>query len=168
MKHSFFILFILLSYALASADDLRVVEVRRNIPLSDQDPIYKDFYLTGGVAGLKPNLVVTAVRKQGLKDATGTQALGELQIPVGQLKVIFVNDQIAVAREYKLLSRTDLPMLEQPAIMVGDLIDTKNAFTDKRKPDSVVQRTPPAPSPSEPPGDEKREATVLIQVQEAH
>lgn len=118
----------------ASAADLRVVEVRRNIPLADQDPIYKDYYLTGdGVASLKKGLVVTAFRKASVKDASGVQSLGELNIPVGQLKVIFVQPPLAVAREYKLLDREDLPMVEQSNMMVGDFIDTKEAFLAKKK-----------------------------------
>lgn len=131
--------------ALANADELRVVEVRRNIPLADTDPVYKDFYISGsGAAGLKPNLVVQAVRKTSMKDATGTQSLGEMLVPVGQLKVIFVQNNLAVAREHKLHSRKDLPMLEQTGIMAGDQIDLKGSFTDKKtasvtKPKTVVK-----------------------------
>lgn len=148
MKYALIIFAILLGTVIANADDLRVVEVRRNIPLADADPVYKDFYIAGGVSALKPNMVVKAVRKLGLKDATGTQSVGELNIPVGQLKVIFVQDNLAVAREYKLLSRADLPMLEQHGIMVGDLIDLKDSFTDKRKPDSVGPAKKAAPQTS--------------------
>lgn len=123
----------LLVPAFAKAEDIRVVEVRRNIPLTDQEPVYKDYYLSGASSGLKPDLVVTAVRKMDLRDSTGTKNLGEINIPVGQLKVIFVDRDLAVAREFKLLPRGTLPMLEQTAIMIGDLVDLKNSFVDRRK-----------------------------------
>ncbi|MBX2994448.1 MAG: hypothetical protein KF681_06495 [Bdellovibrionaceae bacterium] len=127
----------------AAEGDVRIIEVRRNIPLADTDPVYKDFYINaGGEAGLKPNLVVSAVRKVNVKDATGTQAFGELLIPVGQLKVIFVQHGIAVAREHKPYGRELYPMLEQTGIMGGDLIDLKGSFVDNSPPPvhKIVQK----------------------------
>jgi hypothetical protein len=106
--------------------DVQIIDVRRNIPLSDDAPVYKDFYLNGGLErGLKKNQTITVVRKMAVRDAMGSQTFGELMIPVGQLKVIAVNDRIAVAREVKLISRDEEPMLEQIGIMNGDLIQLK-------------------------------------------
>lgn len=119
----------------SKAADMSVVDVRRNITLSEDDTVYKDFYInvTPG-SGLKKNLVVTAVRKLNIRDASGANAVGEIQVPVGQLKIIAVYDKVAVAREYTLLSRDELPMLEQIGIMTGDRIDTKGSFIDNSKP----------------------------------
>lgn len=117
------------------ANDITVIDVRRNITLADNDNIYKDFYLNAGPSsGLKKNLVVTAVRKLNIRDASGANAVGEISVPVGQLKVIAVYDKVAVAREYTLLSRDELPMLEQIGIMNGDRIDLKGSFIDSSKP----------------------------------
>jgi len=135
---------------------VQIIEVRRNIPLADTDPVYKDFYINAGSeAGLRPNLVVTAVRKVNIKDNTGTQTFGELMVPVAQLKIIFVQSQIAVAREHKPLSRDTHPMLEQTGIMSGDLIELKGSFVDNSKPsdrtaDLKETATETAPSPEEP------------------
>ncbi|MGZ3770740.1 MAG: hypothetical protein ACXVCP_06155 [Bdellovibrio sp.] len=119
----------------AKANDIIVVDVRRNITLSETDTVYKDFYINAGNgSGLKKNLVVTAVRKLNIRDASGANAVGEILVPVGQLKVIAVYDHVAVAREFSLLSRDDLPMLEQIGIMSGDRIDTKGSFVDNTKP----------------------------------
>lgn len=112
----------------ANAGELQIIDVRRNIPLSDDEAPVKDFYLTGAdVNSLKKDQVITLDRKLAFKDATGTQNIGELMIPVGQLKILFVGGNIAVARQYKIFSRNELPMLEQQALMVGDLVD----LTDK-------------------------------------
>lgn len=117
------------------AGELSVIDVRRNITLSEDDPVYKDFYLSGGTeTGLKRNMVVTAVRKLNIRDASGANSFGEIQVPVGQLKIIAVYDKIAVAREFTLLSRDELPMLEQIGIMNGDRIDIKGSFIDTSKP----------------------------------
>lgn len=119
----------------AHAADPYVVDIRRNITLSDDDPVYKDFYInvTSG-SGFKKNMVVTAVRKINIRDASGANAMGEIFVPVGQLKIIAIYDKIAVAREFTLLSRDELPMLEQTGIMTGDTIDTKGSFIDNSKP----------------------------------
>lgn len=116
------------------AEEISVIEVRRNIPLADEDPIYKDFYLNAGPeSGLKKNLVIMAVRKIFIKDATGTSSYGELVIPVGLLKVIAVQNRIAVAREFKLISRDDEPMLDQIGIMTGDKIEMSGSYVDNKK-----------------------------------
>ena len=141
------------------ADEPHVIEVRRNIPMGDHDPIYKDFYINAGSeAGFKQNQVVVAVRKTNVKDATGAQSFGELLVPVGQLKIIFAQNHIAVAREYKLLTRDDLPMLEQVGIMTGDLIDLKGAFIDNRKSSAKTS----VQKEATPPPTENKEAEVKI------
>ncbi|MFN7454933.1 MAG: hypothetical protein ACK5RO_09770 [Pseudobdellovibrionaceae bacterium] len=118
----------------AQAQEISIIEIRRNIPLADDQPVYKDFYLTGGEsAGLKKNMVITAYRKLTIRDSSGAQTYGELQVPVGQLKVISVQGRLAVAREYQLMSREDEPMLEQIGIMTGDRIDLQGSFIDNKK-----------------------------------
>jgi hypothetical protein len=146
----------------ARADELHIVEVRRNIPLSDTDPVYRDFYPSAGTeAGFKPNQVVTALRKISVKDATGTQSFGEMMVPVGQLKVIFSVSHIAVAREYKALSRDDLPMLEQAGFQVGDQIDLKGSFIDNRKPSVKTNaQKENAPATPEEGADSKSESAL--------
>lgn len=119
----------------AKAADITVVDVRRNITLAEDDTVYKDFYISAGPAsGLKKNLVVTAVRKINVRDASGANSFGEIAVPVGQLKIIAIYDKIAVAREFTLLSRDELPMLEQTGIMTGDRIDLQGSFIDTSKP----------------------------------
>ncbi len=127
------ILIILFTFQAFSAD-INVVDVRRNIPLSDESPIYKDFYLNAGnSAGLKKNQVVNVVRKMTIRDASGSQTYGEMDVTVGQLKIIALNSKVAVAREYKLLSREEDPMLEQIGIMTGDRLDFEGSFIDNKK-----------------------------------
>lgn len=105
------------------ADQPRIIDVRRSIPLSDAEPVYKDFYIkVEPGTSLKKDSTVTAVRKISIREANALNPLGEITVPVGQLKVIFIENNIAVAREVKLLSRDGLPMLDQTAIMAGDLV----------------------------------------------
>lgn len=109
--------------SLAKADEISIFEVRRNIPLSDTDPVFKDFYIKGGEK-LKKNQVYTVTRKVTMRDAAGSQVMGEVQAPVGQLKIIAVYGKIAVAREVKLFSREELPMVDYPWFMIGDSLES--------------------------------------------
>jgi hypothetical protein len=111
----------------AYAEDSRVIDVRRNIALSDDDKVFKDFYIYGGTeVGYKKGQVLTALRKINVHDAAGLgNAIGEIKVPVGELRVIAVYDKVTVARLVKLLERDELPMLEQRAVMTGDLIEVK-------------------------------------------
>jgi len=119
------VLALLAMHSLASADEISIFEVRRNIPLSDTDPVYKDFYVKNGdSAKLKKNQVYTVTRKVTLRDASGSQVMGEIQSPVGQLKIIAVYGKIAVAREVKVFTREELPMLDNPWFMIGDSLET--------------------------------------------
>lgn len=112
--------------SIAFADESRVVDVRRNITLSDDDKVYKDFYINGGSDnGFRKGQSLTAVRKVNVRDASGATNVGEMIVPVGELKVIAVYEKVTVAREVKLFDRTDLPMLEQKAIMTGDTVEIK-------------------------------------------
>ncbi len=130
---SFIILATLFSWEAMSAE-MSIIEVRRNIPLSDEAPVYKDFYLSAGSdAGLKKNMVINIVRRTNIRDATGTQSYGEMEIPVGQLKVIAVVGKVAIAREYKLISRDEEPMIEQIGMMIGDAISMDGSFIDNKK-----------------------------------
>lgn len=145
MLRNFIAISIVMSSIPAFAEEFSVIDVRRNITLADNDPVYKDFYINAGEgSGLKKNLVVTAVRKLTIRDASGAQAFGEIMVPVGQLKVIAVFGKIAVAREFTLLSRDELPMLEQTGIMTGDRIDLQGAFIDTSKPKRKTAEAAPA------------------------
>ena len=133
------------------AADPSIIDVRRNIQLSDKDPVYRDYYVTAGPeVGLKPGMVVKVVRRLPMRDSTGTQSYGEMNVEVGQLRIIFVQDNMAVAREYELFSREELPMIEQTGIMIGDRIETKGSFIDsKKKSAKKARREEKAPEATE-------------------
>ncbi len=119
---------------IAHAEELSVIDVRRNIPLSDHEPTYRDYYIAGdGIQSLKKNLVIEVVRKNNIRDASGAQSYGEILIPVGQLRIIANYGRVAIAREYKYFSREDYPTLDQTFIMTGDRINVKNSFIDGNK-----------------------------------
>lgn len=182
MKNQLLFLFLSGWSVLCQAADLAVIDVRRNIPMSEVEPVYRDYYINAGEgSGLKKNLVVTALRKVSVRDASGSQSFGEILIPVGKLKIIAVYNKIAVAREWEPISREEAPMLEQTGIMTGDKIDLGGAYIEKRRrPQSAELETPaqqatptPTPAPSQataatpPPGDTTKPATPVKAAEKA-
>ena len=133
MKH-LILLIIFISTIATQAQEILVVDVKRNITLSDSDPVYKDFYLSAGDgSSLKKNLVVNVKRKITIKESA-TKNIGDFETVVGQLKVIHVGNKVSVAREFKLTPRDEEPMLEQVGIMAGDKVDLAGSFVDYSKP----------------------------------
>lgn len=119
---------LLLLCALQShADDAQIIDIHKLISLSDDEPVYRDVYISlcGPLKSAKKNQVVTAFRKLQVRDASGAHSYGEINIPVGHLKIIAVFEKIAIAREVETLKRDELPLLDQPGIMTGDWIQPK-------------------------------------------
>ena len=88
MKTINFIFFILLIVTLsAEADDMVIVDVRSNIPLSDQDPIYNDYIISSkDLGGLKKNLVVLVKRHLKIKNSDAKD-VGDIETAVAQMKI---------------------------------------------------------------------------------
>ena len=136
MKKNSIILFCLFALACLNAfsAEINVADVHRNIPLSDDENIYKDFYINAGEgSGLKKNLVVNIKRKVFIKDSA-SKSIGDFEALIGQLRILHVDSKMAIAREYKLFSRDEEPMVEQIGIMTGDRIDLNGSFIDTNKP----------------------------------
>ncbi len=134
-KHLFFLTTLLTGFSTLAASE--IVDVRRNITLSDEEVPVKDFYIKiADSGGLKKNLVVKAVRKINVKD-TGLKSVGDFMATVGLLKIIHVEGKVAVAREFKLVPRDNEPMLEQIGIMTGDEIELSDSFIDTSKPNTA-------------------------------
>ena len=149
VKKVLVLLIIVIASLKAKAEEMSVVDARRNIPLADNDPVFHDFYINAGSNnGLKNNLVVNVFRKFSIKDSSGVQNFGDAIVPVGQLKIIFVANKISIARLYKKTDQQYNPMLEQSGVMIGDHIEIKGSFVDIEKPklEKVVeQQNPVAP-----------------------
>lgn len=118
----------------AKAADIEVIQVQRNIAMSESDVVYKDYYLTGGAqAGLKENLVVKVVRNSQVAK-NGKVADGiKMNLPIGWLRILYVQPQIAVARLYNPSQLDKNPIVENPGVMIGDRIDLSGSFVDSKK-----------------------------------
>jgi hypothetical protein len=146
MLHAMAFLFVLVGTRQLFAEEMSVVEVKRNITLSDDDPIYKDYYVNAGDgSALRKNLVVNVKRRVVVKD-NGSKTIGDFETTVGQLKIIHVGNKVSVAREFKLTPRDEEPMIEQIGVMRGDRVDLNNSFIDYTKPVYKRKTTEAEPS----------------------
>lgn len=128
-----------------------ILEVRNQIPMTNDAPRIKDYYLSTDGSNLKKDLVVKIVRK--ISVSQGKKNVGEVTVEIGQLRILAVVDKIAIAREYKLFSNDQTPITESVGFMTGDQVEMANSFIDnsKRKPsgdESAVLATPAASEPS--------------------
>jgi hypothetical protein len=114
------------------AKEITVFDIRRAVSLENNQEMPKDFYINAGLeTGLKPGMVITVNRRQTLYDPFQSKSPGDLVVPVGKLRVIHAQENIAVARMVEILGRENLPGLEFDAIMVGDRLDMSTAKMSK-------------------------------------
>lgn len=111
-----------------SADEMVIFDVRHSIRLADDEIAYRDYYINAGsLKGLKPGQVFTVRRSLSLYDSYQNRSPGELVVDVAEVKIIFSQDHIAVARDYKYFDRSELPLIEQDFVMIGDRLDPTTA-----------------------------------------
>lgn len=112
----------------ARAQEVTVFDVRKNLPMSDDEPVYRDFYINAGSnAGIKSGMIITVIRKRALYDPYQNNNPSDLSVPVGELKVIHVQKDMSVARLHRTFDRDNMPILEFNFILVGDRLDLGTA-----------------------------------------
>jgi hypothetical protein len=130
--------------------DLTVFDVRKNLPMSDSDPVFRDFIINGGTeAGLSVGMVVSITRRIPLYDSYQNRSAGDLQVKVARVKIIHAQHGLAVARLHAEFSRESTPLLEDNYIMVGDHVDLASAGSDK-KAESSSESAPPSAAQAPP------------------
>jgi hypothetical protein len=139
----YLILFSLFSFE-AMSRELAVFAIQKNLQMSNKDPVYHDFYLDGGSeTGLKVGQVVSVVRRIPLHDLTRNRPLGDMHLPVGQMKIIYVQRGSSVARIHKMYQDKDRPVVEFNTVMVGDQINSGPIGDEEEE----AEEAAPAPLP---------------------
>lgn len=128
MVKTMIILAAIFASSMSFAKEIAVFDVRRPLSFENGQDLPKDFYINAGIeVGLKVGMTVAVNRRQTLYDPFQNKSPGDLIIPVGRLRIIHVQDNIAVARLEEISGRQNLPTLEFDAIMVGDRLDMSTA-----------------------------------------
>lgn len=109
---------------LGNTKDVRVVEVRKRLALSNAEKNYKEFFINGGSnQGLKEGAWVTVERRVPVHDPFQNAAIGDMYVPVGDLELIKVAQDLSVARLLEIKNPYFRPILEFDAIMLGDKLN---------------------------------------------
>jgi hypothetical protein len=128
-----FSIFSILFFTYKSLAQIQIIQVKRNIPLSDEEPVYKDYYIAGGAKeGLRLSLVVPVTRWVNLRESNQAQDQSlKILEPVGWLRIIFIQDHLSVARLYEGANYMSSPVLDQPGILMGDIVSLERSFIPK-------------------------------------
>ncbi len=122
------VLLLVLSFAplVSQGNELSIIFVRKSIPMSNEEPSYRDLYLNaGGSQGVKKDQTYVVFRKVQVRDASGSLSFGDIEIPVGEIKILAAYERISIARDSKIYSREAYPSLEVFGTMAGDRIELK-------------------------------------------
>ena len=137
--------------------DLTIFNVRKDLPMSDADPVFRDFIINGGSeAGLSVGMLVNVQRRIPLYDSYQNRSAGDLQLKVARIKIIYVQKGLAVARLQSEFTREATPVLEDNYIMIGDHIDLSSASSSDKKAEA------PAPEKAEPAPVEEKPKTAAV------
>lgn len=117
----------------AAQADITIFDVRKQLPMSNTEVVFRDFYINAGSeAGLTLGMVVTVQRRMPLYDSYQNRSAGDLQLKVARVKIIHVQKGLAVARLHSEFTREGTPLLEDNFIMIGDGLDLSSATSDNK------------------------------------
>jgi hypothetical protein len=122
----FFILALLVgaTQAFAQAGGPQIFDMRKNLPLEPDEPVYHDFYISAGSeAGFKKGLYVTVVRRVPIHDPIQNKQQATMNVTVGKLQIVHVEHGLAVGRVYSETGDDERPTVEFEGIMIGDHVD---------------------------------------------
>jgi len=120
----FFLFMIFSTIEVHAAEEAVVIEVRKNVQMSKNDKVYKNYFINGGtLLGLKKGSMVDVLRRVPVHDPLKNTAIGDLHIKVAKLEIIHADPKISVARLVSVESPENRPLLEYEAVMVGDRLD---------------------------------------------
>lgn len=108
----------------AASNEAVIIEVRKNLPMSKQEKIYRNYFINGGTQlGLNKGSTVEVLRRLPVHDPLKNSAIGDLRVKVGQLEIIHADTRISVGRLVSMESPDDRPILDYEALMIGDRLD---------------------------------------------
>lgn len=102
-----------------------IVQVSRRLRMSAKDPIApKDYYIDlGESVGVKIGDLFKIYRVIAVVNMASGYSPNLVRIPLGELKVILVGEHTSVGRLSARVVATELPSLDYPDFMLGDLVE---------------------------------------------
>ncbi len=115
------------------AQNLTIFDSRKPISMVNGEVTPQDYLINGGTEkGLRPGMVITVTRAVPLYDSYQNRNAGNLNVQVARVKIIHAQDGLSVARHHSDFKREDMPILEDPFILVGDRLDLESITPEKK------------------------------------
>ena len=115
----------------AQEKEFTVFDVRKTLPLNDEQKVFKDYYVNiGSESGVKAGTILEVYRKVPVIDIYRNKAQGDLVIPVAHLRVIQSQKTMSVARVETVANPKDIPVVQFEAVMMGDRVQVASTKVD--------------------------------------
>lgn len=112
----------------AQTNPVQIFEVRKNLALKEDEPVYHDYYINAGSEqGLQSGMIVSVFRRVPVQNQFMTASVDDLVITVGTVKLLYVQKNISVARRHNIYTAEKSPVLEFQNILQGDRVDVTSA-----------------------------------------
>lgn len=130
--------------ALARPKDYSVFAIRKNLPLHDNEPIFRDYYINLGTdEGMRVGQYVAVKRRVPVIDIYRNKAQDDLIVPIAHLKVIHAQKSMCVARLASQVSPEQIPVVQFEQVMLGDRVELVEDLPTR----DVAVAPVPAPAP---------------------
>jgi len=145
-----FALLIPSSRAMAYEKEFTVFDMRKTLPLHDDDPVYRDYYVNiGSDSGVQVGAILAIYRHVPVIDIYRNKAEGDLVVPIGHMKVIQVQKSMSVCRVASIASEKQIPVVQYETVMMGDQVRVaENAPPEERTPAMAPAPAAESPKPS--------------------
>jgi len=126
-----------LAYGASPSGEGNIIYISRKLKMSSLDATApKDFYVDlGDQQGLKTGDVLEVYRVQPVLNGVTGDANNFVRVRLGELKIILLGEFSSIARIHTLADAKELPVLDYPAFMLGDVVAAKTSLPfDNRTP----------------------------------
>jgi hypothetical protein len=114
------------------AKQYTIFDIRRNLPLKENETVYRDYYVNlGADEGVKEGAILSVYRRVPVTDIYRNKTHADLVVPIGHMKVILAQKSMSVAREASLVDQAQIPVVQYEKIMLGDRVEVALAPTQQ-------------------------------------
>jgi hypothetical protein len=107
--------------------DFKIFDIRKNLPLNDEEPLVYDYYTSmGRDQGVEKGALLTVYRRVPVMDMYRNQSHDDMHIPVAKIQIIYADRTMSVGRVVKRADPDKIPVLEFSKIMAGDRVEFSN------------------------------------------
>lgn len=137
VKGLIILVFLILSdvSAQAQSKQFTIFDIRRNLPLTENEQVYRDYYVNLGTDdGVKEGAVLAVYRRLPVTDVYRNKTHTDLVVPLGHIKVILAQRSMSVARLASLVDQAQIPVVQYEKIMLGDRVELSSQLAADSKP----------------------------------